>query len=77
MISDIQEEEDGEISVNKSVLNAELPPTSMKAFDRECEKFYLHHGDSFRSFEEAQYFFMLPLSTEKKLNLLKELTKTK
>ena len=74
-MSDTEEEGD-EVVVNESVLNAELPPASMKEFDRECEKFYLHHGDAFRSFEEAQYFFMLPLTSEKRLNLLRELTRS-
>ena len=73
-MSDVENEE--EVVVNESVLHAELPPSSIKEFDLECEKFYLRHGDAFSSFEEAQYFFMLPLSTEKKLDLLRKLTKS-
>lgn len=71
-----EENENQRFIPSKAILDAELPPASMEAFDRECERFYLKHGGSFKSFEEAQLFYMLPISNQQKTSILNRLTAT-
>lgn len=61
---------------SQAVLDAELPPSTMRDFDRACEKFYFTHGDAFKSFEDAQLFFMLPLDKKQRYATLRKLTKS-
>ena len=70
-------ENEEEFIPSKAILDAELPPANMEAFDRESERFYVKHGDAFKSYEEAQLFYMLPLSKQQKSDILSKLTGTK
>ena len=76
MNSTVTEEELDTFKVSESIGKACLPPDTIEDFNREVTAFYNRHGERFATFEQAEYFYMLPLTKQQRLQLLRQLTTT-
>lgn len=61
---DLIEEEKAALDtpLDAAIHTARLHPDTQEAFETEAKAFYAAHSDVFASYEEAEYFSMLPLN---------------
>jgi hypothetical protein len=60
-----------------AVRKAEYRGDGMHTFNEESTRFYMKHGDLFRDREESDFFFMLPLDSKRRMQLLATLVAEK
>jgi hypothetical protein len=58
------------LMLKKPIYKAELPPSTLDAWDRHLEKQMLVWSKYFKSDEEAEYFCMLPINYKQRMSLL-------
>lgn len=73
-VNDETEESD---IVNKSVVKAEKPIECLEEFERSAQAFYYREGTRFKTYEDCEYFHMLPLTKTQKSDLLDKISTTK
>jgi len=56
--------------VNESVAKARLPPETIESAEKELDAMYLLHGHHFASREDSDFFAMLPLSKQQRLDVI-------
>lgn len=65
----------GEEPVSEALRNAKMPSECFGDIQDELQRFYVHNGHYFKTKEECEYFFMLPLSDVQRSQILTKLTK--
>jgi hypothetical protein len=58
--------DDDEVPVNPRVANAKVQSDLIPEWNDGAKAFIAKYGDRFRSRDDCEYFYMLPLSTEQR-----------
>jgi hypothetical protein len=67
----IDERDDDDPPVSDNVLNAELPPETFHEYGLKRDQYFVKHGHLFKTYEDCEYFNMLPLSKKQKDHVLR------
>jgi hypothetical protein len=68
-----EEKEAYDTNLNARIHGADLPPEGIEECIREARAYYDRNRNIFKSFEEAEYFFMLPLSERQRVRVLRQM----